>query len=151
GELRARTGDELDAPVRATYRVVEALAGPGQISYGTNWTISPDHPLAQTPEPLRPMLLQLTLDGAPIAWTKLRFGSLPPGSPAPAPPTANQALVDLARGSVELGSSLSGTLRATWHRPLTGGLGPLASDLDGDPAARVIVTLDPDAVAGKLV
>jgi hypothetical protein len=64
--------------------------------------------------------------------------------------TATQAVVDLARGSVELGSSLSGTLRATWHRPLTSGLGPLASDLDGDQP-RVIVTLDPAAVAGPLV
>ena len=49
GALRARTGDELDAPVRATYRVFEALAAPGQITYGTNWTIDPAHPLATDP------------------------------------------------------------------------------------------------------
>ncbi len=151
GALRARTGDELDAPVRATYLVVEALAGPGQITYGVNWTIDAAHPLAQTPEPLRPLLLELTLDGSVIPWSKLRFGSLPPGGPAPAPPTPTQALVDLARGQVELGSSLSGTLRSTWHRPLTSDLGPLASDLDGDPSARVVVVVDPAAVAGPLV
>ncbi|MFN2627083.1 MAG: hypothetical protein ABR569_00415 [Gaiellaceae bacterium] len=151
GELRARTGDELDAPVRATYAVAEALAGPGQITYGVNWTIDPAHPLAQTPEPQRPILLELTLDGTAIPWTKLRFGSLPYGGPAPAPPTATQALVDLSRGHVELGSSLTGTLRSTWNRPIASGLGPLASDLDADPAARVIVVVDPAAVAGPLV
>ena len=43
---RSRTGDELDAPVRATYRVVEALAGPSQITYGTNWRLDAAHPLA---------------------------------------------------------------------------------------------------------
>lgn len=145
GALRARTGDELDAPVRATYRVFEALAAPGQITYGTNWTIDPGHPLAQIPAPLRPVLLELTLDGAQIPWSSLRFGSLPPGAAAPAPPTATQAVVDVARGRVELGSSLGGTLRATWHRPLTGDLGPLASNLDGDPSARVVVVVDPSA------
>jgi hypothetical protein len=145
GALRARTGDELDAPVRATYRVFEALAAPRQITYGTNWTIDPAHPLAQIPAPLQPVLLELTLDGAQIPWSSLRFGSLPPGAPAPAPPTATQAVVDVARGGVELGTGLSGTLRATWHRPLTGDLGPLASDLDGDPSARVVVVVDPSA------
>jgi hypothetical protein len=145
GVLRTRTGDELDAPVRATYRVFEALAAPGQIAYGTNWTIDPAHPLAQVLAPLQPVLLELSLDGVPIPWTSLRFGSLPPGSPAPAPPTATQAVVDVARGRVELGSGLSGTLRSTWHRPLTGDLGPLSSDLDGNPAARVVITVDPNA------
>jgi hypothetical protein len=145
GALRARTGDELDAPVRATYRVFEALAAANQITYGTNWTIDPAHPLAQVPAALQPVLLELTLDGAQIPWSSLRLGSLPPGAPAPAPPTATQAVIDIARGRVELGSGLSGTLRATWHRPLTGDLGPLASDLDGNPSARVIVTVDPGA------
>ncbi len=151
GAIRARTGDELDAPARATYRVIEALAAPGQIAYGASWAVDPAHPLAQTPEPQHPVLLELTLDGTAIPWTKLRFGSLPSGAPAPAPPTATQALVDVARGQVELGSGLSGTLRATWNRPLTSGLGPLASVLDGDPSARVIVTVNPAAVAGPLV
>jgi hypothetical protein len=145
GALRARTGNELDAPVRATYRVFEALAVPGQITYGTNWTVDPAHPLARIPASLQPVLLELTLDGAQIPWTSLRFGSLPPGAAAPAPPTAMQAVVDVARGRVELGSGLSGTLRATWHRPLTGDLGPLASDLDADPSARVVIVVDPSA------
>ena len=145
GALRARTADELDAPVRATYRVFEALAAPHQITYGTNWTVDPAHPLAQTPAPLQPVLLELTLDAVQIPWSSLRFGSLPPGAPAPAPPTATQAVVDVSRGRVELGTGLTGTLRATWHRPLIGDLGPLASDLDGDPSARVVVTVDPAA------
>jgi len=151
GELRARTGDELDAPVRATYDVIEALARPGDITYGTNWRIAAGHPLAQTPEPLRPVLLRLTLDGNPIPWNSLRFGSLPPGAPAPAPPTPTQAVVDIGRGAVELGTGLTGTLRATWHRPVTSGLGPPASDLVGNPRARVVVTVDPAAIPGPLV
>jgi hypothetical protein len=141
-ELRARTGDELDAPVRATYRLVQALATDDQIAFGTNWAISDEHPLAAVPEPGEAVLLELTLDDAPIPWTRLRFGSLPPGGPAPAPPTATRAIVDLSRGHVELGSSLSGALRATWHRPVPGGLGALAGDADANPAARVVVRVN---------
>ena len=150
-ELRARTGDELDAPVRATYRVVQALAADGQITYGTNWTVSGEHPLAAVPDPSRPVLLELTLDGVPVPWSALRFGSLPPGAAAPAPPTASRAVVDLARGHVELGSSLSGTLRATWHRPAPGGLGALAADADADPAARVVVRVNPTLPVGGTI
>src|SRR5262249_11066525 len=150
GALRAPTADEPHPPVRANYRVFEALAAAGQITYGTNWTIDQAHPLANIPTALQPVLLELTLDGTQIPWPRLRFGSLPPGAPAPAPPTATQAVVDVARGRVELGTSLTGTLRATWHRPLTGNLGPLARDLDGDPSARAVVvaarSAPPDAV-----
>lgn len=149
--LRARTGDELDAPARATYRVVQALAGEGQVIYGTSWEISGEHPLAAVPEPSRPALLELTLDDVPIPWSALRFGSLPPGGPAPAPPTATRAVVDLARGRVELGSSLTGTLRATWHRPVPGDLGALASDADADPAARVVVRVNRTLPPGGIV
>ncbi len=151
-ELRTRTGDELDAPVRATYRVVQALAAGDQIIYGVNWTISDEHPLAAVPESGAPVLVELTLDDVPIPWSRLRFGSLPPGGAAPAPPTATRAVVDLARGHVELGSNLSGTLRSTWHRPAPGGLGALASDGDADAAARVVVRVNPTLpVAGVVV
>lgn len=149
--LRARTGDELDAPVRATYRVLQALAADGQITYGANWTVTSDHLLADVTEPSRPALLQLTLDDVPVPWSALRFGSLPEGSPAPAPPTATRVVVDLMRGHVELGSSLAGTLRATWHRPVPGGLGALASDADGDPAARVVVRVNRTLPLGPVV
>ena len=152
GELRVRTGDELDAPARATYRVVQALAAEGQITYGPNWTVSDEHPLAALPEASRPALLQLTLDDVPVPWSALRFGSLPPGGPAPAPPTATQVVIDLARGHVELGASLSGTPRSTWHRPVPGGLGALAAEADGDPAARVVVRVNRTLpVGGEIV
>jgi hypothetical protein len=142
---RSRTGDELDAPVRATYRVVEALAAENQIAYGTNWEIDAAHPLASGSGTNAPRLLTLTVAGTPLAWDKLRFGALPKGAPALDPPAAGQAVVDLARGHVELGSGLAGTLRATWHRPVPGELGALAGDADIDPAARVVVVVDPSA------
>lgn len=139
----SRTGDELDAPVRATYRVVEALSGPRQIRYGVNWEIAPEHPLAAGAESTSPTLLALTVDGAPLPWHKLRFGSLPPGASAPAAPAADEAVVDLARGHAELGSGLTGKVRATWHRPVAGQLGALAGDADVDPFARVVVVVNP--------
>ena len=142
----ARTGDELDAPVRATYAVVEALAEPGQISYGAAWALSAAHPLTQGVAGA-PTLLELTADGAPVGWPDIRLGALPPGGPAPAPPAAGQAVVDLARGHVELGAGLAGPLRATWHRPLPGSIGALAGDGDGDPLARVVVTVNPSLPA----
>jgi hypothetical protein len=142
---RSRTGDELDAPVRATYRVIEALADEEQIVYGTNWELKPDHPLEEGAGTEAPRLLTLTVDGNPIPWSNLRFGVLPSGGPAPAPPSASQAVIDLARGHVELGSGLTGKLRATWHRPVPGELGALAGDGEVDPAARVVIELRPDA------
>jgi len=148
----SRTGDELDAPVRATYRVVEALAGDGQITRATNWELSVEHPLAAGSGTNAPRLLTLTVDGTAIPWDKLRLGALPPGGAALDPPAADEAVVDLARGHVELGSGLSGTLRATWHRPVPGQLGALAGDADIDPAARVVVEVDPSATAtGNIV
>ena len=148
----SRTGDELDAPVRATYRVAEALAADKQIAYGTNWTIDAAHPLAAGSGTNAPRLLTLTLDGTPVAWDKLRFGALPSGGPALGPPAAGQVVLDVARGHVELGSGLTGTLRATWHRPVAGALGALAGDAVIDPAARVVVEVDPSATAvGNIV
>jgi hypothetical protein len=139
----SRTGDELDAPVRATYRVLEALAEPGQILYGVNWEIVPEHPLAAGAETTSPTLLALTVDGTPLPWDKLRFGALPPGALAPAPPAADEAVVDVARGCAELGSGLTGTVRATWHRPVPGDLGALAGDAEVDASARVVIVVNP--------
>ena len=148
---RSRTGDELDAPVRASYRVLEALAGDGQLTYGTNWQLDAGHPLAAGSGTAAPALLTLKVGTAAVPWTKLRFGSLPPGAAAPAPPAADEAVVDLARGFVELGSGLSGTPRAAWHRPVAGELGALAGDAAVDPAARAIVVVDPSAPATGIV
>ena len=144
---RSRTGDELDAPVRATYRVIEALAADGQIAYGTNWTIAPEHPLAAGSQTEDPTLLALTVDGVAVGWDRLRFGALPPAAAAPQPPAADEVVVDVARGHVELGSSFSGPVRATWHRPVPGELGALTGDADVDPAARVVVEVNPRAPA----
>jgi len=151
--LRRRTGDELDAPVRATYRVMQALATvPEQIGYDVNWTVAPEHPLAQEIAPARPALLALTAAGAPVSWTALRFGSLPPGAAAPAPPLPDEVVVDLARGHVELGASFAGPLRATWNRPVPALLGVLASDGDANPAARAVVIVNPALpAAGRIV
>ncbi len=142
--VRTRTQNELDAPVRATYRGFEALAGDGEIVYGTNWRVKPTHPLADQSTPGEPALLSLTVGGAPVPWQKLRFGALPPGAPAPAPPGAGQAVVDVARGSVELGAGLAGAVRATWHRPVPGSLGALGSRADADPSARFVVRVNPN-------
>ncbi len=142
---RSRTGDELDAPVRGTYRVIEALASDGQITYGTNWTIAPEHALAAGAASEDPTLLALTVDGAPVPWGQLRFGALAPGVAAPQPPAADEVVVDVARGHVELGSSLQGAVRATWHRPVPGELGALTGDSEVDPAARVVVEVNPAA------
>lgn len=140
---RSRTGDELDAPVRATYRVVEALAGDGQVTYATNWTLAPEHPLAAGAGSEDPTLLALTVGGAGVAWNKLRFGALPPGVAAPQAPAADEVVVDIARGHVELGASLNGTVRATWHRPVAGDLGALTGDAEVAAAARVVVEVNP--------
>ena len=142
--LRRRTGDELDAPACATYRAVQALATvPEQITYGTNWTVRADHPLAQELGPGRPALLSLTAAGAAVPWSALRLGSLPPGGPASASPLADEVVVDLARGHAELGSNFAAPVRATWHRPVPALLGALASDGDANPAARVVVIVNP--------
>jgi hypothetical protein len=140
---RSRTGDELDAPVRATYRVFEALADEGQISYGTNWEVASGHPLAAGSDTADPTLLALTVDGAHVAWDRLRFGALPPGAAAPAPPGADEVVVDVARGHVEVGSSLGGPVRATWYRPVPGEIGALTGDAEVNPAARVVVEVNP--------
>jgi hypothetical protein len=144
--------DERGAPARVTYRLLQALAtDPAQIAYGVNWTVSTDHPLAGELEPGHPALLSLEAGGAAVPWSALRFGSLPPGAPAPAPPAAGEAVLDLARGHVELGAGLAAPLRASWHRPTPGRLGALAGDADADPAARVVVVVNPALPVGGLV
>ncbi|HTJ76516.1 MAG TPA: hypothetical protein VL337_14260 [Acidimicrobiales bacterium] len=153
--VSSRTGTETDAPVRCTYRVLEALAAPGEITYGGTWEVAASHPLANPASggPADPPVVRLTVAGAEVPWAQLRFGSLPPGVPAPFPPAPDEAVVDLARGHVELGAALAGagTLRATWHRPVPGSLGALAHDAAVDPEARVVVTVNPALVPGPAV
>lgn len=131
----ARTGDETDAPVRATYRVLEAL---GPVGYGPNWELPVSHPLARDG-----VLLALTVNRVPVGWSAIRFGALPPGGPPPSPPGANQVLVDPHRGHVQLGTGLAGTVRATRHRAFAGTFGALASRAEEHPGARVVVVVNP--------
>jgi hypothetical protein len=150
-----RTGAETDAPVRATYQVLQALAAPGSadIVYGGTWQLADSHPLAPAPGAATPPLVAFTVGGSAIAWDKLRFGNLPEGGPAPFPPAPDEAIVDVARGHVELGAALAaeGVLRATWHRPVPGSLGALGSACVADPSARVTVTVNPAVTPGPRV
>ncbi|MGY1617343.1 hypothetical protein ACI797_11455 [Geodermatophilus sp. SYSU D00691] len=145
----SRTGDETDAPVRATYAVLQALAAPGEITYGSSLALATTHPLASAPDE-DPRLIRVTVGGSPVPWDRLRFGSLPPGAAAPASPGADQVVVDVNRGSVELGSALRGTPTVTWHRAVPGTLGALASTGDADPRARVVVEVRPDGTVPDL-
>ncbi|MEV0113022.1 hypothetical protein AB0H77_07170 [Streptomyces sp. NPDC050844] len=133
-----RTGDEADAPTRATYRVLEALAGPGDITYGESLTLSADHPLATQPGAEPPLIALSTKEG-PVSWERLRFGSVPATGVVTAPPAETQVLVDAQRGFVQLGSGLNGPVRATWYRAVPGRVGALAALADAAPAARVVV------------
>ena len=152
-----RTGDESDAPVRVTYRVLAALAAPGDVTVAANWTIAATHPLADADPTANPPLLRLsavdvaTTTRVTVPWSALRFGSLPTGAPAAQPPAADEVVVDVHRGAVELGSDWTGPVRATWHRAVAGESGSLASTGVVDPAPRVVVTVNPDAVAGDTV
>ena len=126
--------------MRATYRVVEALAGEGQIAYGVSWAVSDQHPLAAVPEPGRPVLLELTVDGTPIPWSRLRFGGAAAGRRrARAAGRDARAGRPRPRSRRARREPLRHRSAPTWHRPVPGGLGALASDADVDPAARVVV------------
>ncbi len=151
----ARTQAETDAPVRATYDVLLALAGEGDVTVGEVWTLHAGHPLADPGGTDDPPLVRLTVDGMPIAGSDLRFGSLVPGAPPPVAPPAGGAVVDLARGHVEVHPDLAGTVRATWHRARAGSLGAMAADGTVTPGARVVVEVDPrragvDGIVGTL-
>jgi hypothetical protein len=136
-----RTRSELDVPVRATYRVLEAL---GAIHYGTRWRLAAEHPLL-APGATAPPLIALSAGNVPVPASSLRFGSVPSGSPAPDPPAADEVVVDLARARVLVGTSFDQGIRATFHRPVSGRLGALAGDAPADLAARVVVNVDRDA------
>lgn len=152
-----RTTDESDAPTQVTYRVLQALAREGDITVGGNWTIAQTHALADTDPSSTPALLRLsaidTATGARalVPWTALRFGSLPSGSAAPHPPLAAEVVVDIARGSVELGQGWAAPVRATWHRAVTGEAGALPGQGATDSRARVVVSVNPDAPPGPTV
>lgn len=154
---QGRTVDESDAPIRVTYRVLEALAAPGDITVSTNWTIGSAHPLADV-DPLRtPPLIRLSAVHAgtgartDVPWDRLRFGALPPGVPAPQAPAGDEVVVDVHRGLVEIGPSWTGPVRATWHRAVSGELGALPATATVDQSARVVVTVNPDATPGPTV
>lgn len=147
-----------DAPVRATWSLLEDLAGPADLVRGQDWRLGPGHPLAPPTGPGDPPLVALSVAGVAVPWAKLRFASLPPGRPATVTLGAGEAVVDVNRGHVELGPDLApagaaapAVLRATWHRPAAGRLGALASESDADPAARVVVVVNPAVAKAGLV
>ncbi len=121
-------------PVRATWRVVEAL---GTVSYGPVWSLAPGHPLVAD----GPALLEVTVDGTPVPWSRIGLTGLPPvGAPTPAP---TQVLVDPARAVVLPGAAVTGTLRTTFYRATPGALGPAASGAQGADDVGVVIVVDP--------
>jgi hypothetical protein len=125
-----------DLPLRATWRLIEAL---GPVSYGPVWRLAPGHPLTGTGE-AGPALLALTVDGVPLPWTSIGLTSLPPGGPAP---DADQVLVDPSRGLIAVGAAITGTVRATFCRPVSGRIGALASTAEPDDTAGAVIVVDP--------
>lgn len=126
-----------ELPIRAGWRLVDAL---GDVSYGPVWTLAPDHPLTAE-GPGGPALLEVTVDGTPLPWSKIGLTGLPPvGAPSPA---ADQVLVDPARGVLVAGSSVTGTLRTTFHRATSGDLGPAASTAQPRDDVGVVIVVDP--------
>ena len=97
---------------------------------------APTHPLAAVPEPGAPGALELTLDGAPIPWSSLRFGALPPGAAGARAARRRRRRWSTSPAATSSSAPASpGPLRATWHRPVAGR--PRArspSDADVDPA-----------------
>jgi len=142
-QAAARTGDEADAPVRATFDVIESLAGPADLTYGAVLTVADTHRLADVAGGGTPPLLRLRTAEGPVPWSALRFASLPPGPPSVLP-AAGQVQVDPQRGAVQLGSGLTAPVTATWHRPVGGQVGAFGSTVAADPGARAVVTVDPD-------
>lgn len=123
-----------ELPVRATWRVVEAL---GEVAYGPVWTLEPGHPLTAP----GPALLEVTVDGVPLPWNRIGLTGLPPGgTPTPA---ADEVLVDPARAVLVPGSGIAGTLRTTFHRATSGALGAGASTAQGRDDAGLVIVVDP--------
>ncbi|HET8606905.1 MAG TPA: hypothetical protein VFL66_07720 [Gaiellaceae bacterium] len=139
--LAGRTVSATDAPVRATYRVLEELAAPGSVVYGDAWRLPDDHPLA-TPadEAEPPPLLRLFVGGQPLPWSAIRFAKITPSSPAPPHGIAH---VDPLRGHVQLGPGLERGVVAAWHRPVSGSLGALAADARRTIEAQIAIAVDP--------
>jgi hypothetical protein len=128
-----------DLPLRATWRLIEAL---GPVSQGPVWQLEPGHPLAGASEE-GPALLALTVDGTPLPWTSIGLTSLPSGGgPAPA---AGQVLVDPSRGVIAVGAGVTGIVRATFYRPASGRIGALASTAQPDDQAGAVIVVDPAA------
>jgi hypothetical protein len=134
-----------DLPLRATWRLIEALAtDPGQIAYGPAWSLGGGHPLTLGAAD-DPALITVTVDEVPVPWPAIGLTGLPPGGgPAPA---ADQLLIDPSRGVLAPGANITGTLRATFHRPVTGRLGAAASAEQFRDDAGFVVIVDPDGGA----
>lgn len=129
-----------DLPLRATWRLIEALA-PDQVTYGTTWELGPDHPLTGG-DAENPMLLAVTVGANPVLWPDIRLTSLPSGGGAPVP-GSSELFVDPSRGVLAAGSNLTGTVRAMFYRPAPGRIGALASTTEADERAGTVIVVDP--------
>ena len=128
-----------DLPLRVTWRLIEALA-PDLVTLGPVWRLAPGRPLAGG-DPNDPPLVTLTVDGVPLAWSAIGLTGLPPGAgPAPA---AGEVLLDPSRGVIAVGAGITGTVRATFHRPTPGAIGALASAAEADEGATAVIVVDP--------
>lgn len=159
-DAQGRARSRSDAPVRVTWSLLEDLAGPApaDLVRGQDWQLGPNHPLAPRPGPGDPPLVALSVGGVAVPWADLRFAPLPEGRPPARAPTGGQVVVDVNRGQVEVGPNFApatatapAVVRATWHRPVAGRLGALASESDADPAARVVVIVNPRVPKAGLV
>jgi hypothetical protein len=128
-----------DLPLRATYRLIEALA-PDAITYGPGWELGPDHPLTGE-GPDGPALLELTEDGTALPWSSIRLTGLPSGS-GPTP-LGRQVFVDPSRGVIAVGAQINLPVRATFYRPVPGRIGALASTAEPDDRAGKVIVVDP--------
>lgn len=149
--VRYRTADETDAPVRATYALLQVVAGDADIAFGSTWTLAATHPVATPANSNVTPLIRLEVGGNAISWSDLRFGVVP----APTAPPGNGVIVDPVHGRVELGPNpaaalAAGPLRATWHRPLAGSIGALAGDSRLHHTARIVKEIGPGAAADSL-
>jgi hypothetical protein len=138
-----RAADEL--PVRATWRLIAALGG---VTYGPTWELAADHPLTAP----GPALIEIRQDGVPIPWSAIRLASLPPGGANV--PAAGQILIDPARGVVLPAADVTGTLRASFYRAVSGAIGPLASQAEVREDVGVVIVVDPEMgphPAGQIV
>lgn len=140
-----------DLPLRATWRLIEALA-PGAATYGQVWHLTNDHPLTSETDGA-PALLRISVDGTALSWSQIGLTGLPDtGAPNPG---AGEVFVDPSRGTLAVGSGITGTIRATFYRPVPASIGALASTAEFDEGSGTVIVVDPSgntpSAGGRIV